>query len=149
MKRLQFLLLFLLLGLPAAAQGRLNMVPGRWQGPVKGVGIVTLEIGDTSTKTFKIGMQMMTAEARSAVAEGHYQVISNQGKTQLMFRVDTVRTLHLETDQLHGFSFAGWSLRPGAEVRATIEYQNDILQLDGFDPDNSEHSVRFRLQQVE
>ena len=149
MKRLQFLLLFLLLAVPACAQGRFNLTPGRWQGPVKGVGIVTLEIGDTSTKTFKISMQMMTAEARSAVAEGHYQVTSNQGKTQLTFRVDTVRTHHLETDHLHGYSFAGWSLRPGAEVRATIEFRQTTLQLDGFDPDNSEHSVRFRLQQVE
>ena len=135
--------------LPASAQGRFDLQPGRWQGPVKGVGIVTLEIGDANARTFKIGMQMMTAEARSAVAEGTYQVTAAKGPPHVTFHVNSVKTLHLETDALRGYSFAGWTLRPGADVRAIIDYQSGLIVVDGCDSENTEHTVRFRLQQVQ
>ena len=150
MRYLRLLFCLLLMSTPCLADSRFDLFPGRWQGPVKGLGIVTLEVAGPESKGMSFSLEMMSADVRMATASGAYRVTSNKGQSHFNFHVDGVKCSgRLEKDQLGGFNFAGWQLRPGADARGIIRYEEGKLVLDAFDPDTGANVAHFVLQQVQ
>ena len=147
-----WLLIFCILvfGSPVWAQGRFELTAGRWQGPVKGVGIATLEVGGPESKSMLFSLEFLTSDVRRVSAAGVYRVTANKGEPHLSFHIDAIKTEgHLEKDALGGYSFSGWQLRPGVDARAIIHYEEGKLVLDAFDPDSGAAVARFQLQRVQ
>ena len=134
------LILLLLLAQPTRAQG---LDSGRWQGPVRGQGIVSLEIQDNS---FTFSFHALTADQRSAKASGSYTVTSKQAATFHVSKVTCVGAFH--TDELGGFSFCGWPLRPGMDARAQLRKEGGIVVLEVYDPNSLAPITRFRLEET-
>ncbi len=122
------LLLACMLLAVAAAQGMLDLMPGRWTGPVKGLEL-SLEIGPPEEKSMVWSIRR--PDRTPVKVRGHYKVTSAKGPTYAEFLI-------AEVDGSTEATLQGVRLAAGRSVRIGLDYPDvDTVQLDVFHEDLS------------